>query len=232
MVKSHMKRLVAPKTWAIERKTSKWITRPKAGPHSIDKCMALETVMKELIKCARTRKEVKIILNTKSVFVDCKRRKEPKFPVGLMDVLALPEIKQYYRILLNKKGKIIALPIKKEESNIKLCKIVGKTKIKKDIIQINLFDSRNILFETEPDYKVGDTLVLSLPDQKIKEHIKLEKNVLVYLTGGKYVGNVGRLEGIDKDTAKIKLSDGSLIETSKRNLFAIGKEKPLISIDI
>lgn len=232
MPKRHLKRIVAPNTWVVERKVSRWITRPNPGAHSLDACMSLETVMKEIIKCARTRKEVMLILNKKQMLVDGKRRKNVKLPVGIMDVVSIPETSQHFRMLLNKNGMIYALEIKKEEANIKLCKITGKSIVKGGITQLNLSDSRNILMKKGEkfEYNVGDSLLISLPDQVMKQHIKLENGAAVYLTGGKYVGCVGHLENMQGDVIKVKLDSGDVAETSKKYAFAVGKEKPLLSL--
>src|SRR3989338_5668879 len=121
MAKQHLKRIAAPNTWKIKRKSHIWISRPNAGAHSLRQSVSLNTAMKEIIKCAKTSSEVKIILNTKTVLVDGKRRKEPKFPVGLMDVLSLPDIKQSYRMLISKKGTIYAADVKSGEELLKPC---------------------------------------------------------------------------------------------------------------
>ena len=232
MVKNHMKRLAMPKTWKLDRKKIQWVTRPSAGAHGLDKGMALETVMKELIKCSHSRKETKSILHRKEVLVDGKRKRDLKLPVGLMDVVSLPEINEHYRMLLGKKGEIAVVPIKKEESSIKPCKVTGKTMIKKGITQINLFGSRNVIFKKgeKIPYKVGDTLVLSLPKQEIKDHLKLEKGAFVYLTGGKHIGKRGKIEGIERNILKFKTEEGTLLETAKEHAYVVGKDKPAISL--
>ncbi|MBU0536389.1 MAG: 30S ribosomal protein S4e, partial [Nanoarchaeota archaeon] len=151
MVKNHLKRISMPRTWKLKRKESQWVTRPKPGAHSLMTSMALETVMKELIKCANTRKEARIILFNKEVLVDGKKRRDLKLPVGMMDVVSLPEINEYYRILINNKNEIVAKPIKKEESLIKPCRIICKTKRKNGETQINLFDAKNITLKKGED---------------------------------------------------------------------------------
>lgn len=35
MVRRHLKRIAAPKTWPIKRKEHKWIVRPTPGPHPL-----------------------------------------------------------------------------------------------------------------------------------------------------------------------------------------------------
>ncbi len=193
----HLSRLAAPKTWKIKRKGIKWISRPLPGTHSIDRSIPLNLVFINLLNYARTNKEVKHILNNQEIFVDGVRRKNPRFAIGVMDVLAIPKLEQYFRVLLTRKGKLRLLPIEEKEANLKLCRIKNKRAIKNKI-QLNLGDGRNILTEKD-EFKVRDTVVIEVPSQKIKEVLKLEKGNLVYLTRGKHVGDVGIVEAIKKD---------------------------------
>ncbi|MBW2982329.1 30S ribosomal protein S4e [Candidatus Woesearchaeota archaeon] len=223
----HLSRLAVPKTWQIKRKGIKWISRPLPGTHSIDRSMPLSLIFRHLLNYTRTNKEVKYILNNQEIFVDGIRRKNPRFAIGVMDVLTVPKLDQYFRVLLNRKGKLRLLPIQEKEANIKLCRIKNKTPINKKI-QLNLGDGRNILVEKD-EYKTRDTLVIEIPSQKIKELLKLEKGNLVYLTGGKHVGEVGTIEDVKKNKLFYK-RDKKLFETDIKFAFVIGKKAPLISL--
>ncbi|MBD3313917.1 30S ribosomal protein S4e [Candidatus Woesearchaeota archaeon] len=232
MVKNHMKRISMPRTWKLDRKDIKWISRPNAGAHGLMKGMALETIMKELIKCANTRKEAKTILYNKEVMVDGKRRRDLKLPVGLMDVVSLPEVDEHYRIIINKRSEIDTVKINKNEAGVKPCKIKNKTILKGGATQLNLAGSRNMIFKKgeKVPYAVGDTVMLSLPKQEIKDHIKFEKGSKAYLTGGKYVGYTGVIESIENDIIRIKNDEGKTLETNKRHAYVIGKDKPVVTI--
>ena len=89
-----------------------------------------------------------------------------------MDVLSIPVSNEYYRMFINKNKKLQLLKTNKDESSIKVCKIIGKTTLKKGLVQLNLFDVRCILVKKD-NYKVGESLLLELPSQKIKEHFKI-----------------------------------------------------------
>jgi len=233
MVKKHLKKIAMPSTWHIERKDRTFTTRPNPGGHRLDMCIPLGTLLRELIKCAKTEREGKTVLCTKNILVDGKRRKERKFPVGIMDVVDIEEIKEYYRILLNKNGNLYAQPVKKEETASKLCRIRNKTILGKDKIQLNLSDGRNLLVKKDEGYKTGDTLVMSLPDQKIKNHLKLEKGASIYLIGGKNIGCAGTVEHADGNKITYRLSDekqGKKHDTLKEYVFVVGKEKPIITL--
>ena len=142
-----------------------------------------------------------------------------------MDFISIPKVNAYFMILLDKKGKISMVPIKQEESNIKPCKIIGK-KVIKGKIQLNLFDGKNILIE-KGEYKTGDTVIIEIPSQKIKESLPFQKGALVYLTGGKHTGEVGTIEDIKGNRIVYKRDKGTF-ETLKEYAFVIGKEKPVI----
>ncbi len=228
MVRNHLKRLAVPRVWPIKRKENTFIVKPNPGAHSLKLGMSLGVFIRDILKYAKTTKEVKKILQNKDILVDGIRRKEHRFIVGLMDVISIPELKKYYRVILDKKGKIVLIDIKKDDASIKPCRITGKNKVKGKV-QLNLFDGRNILVDKD-DYKVNDTIIISLPTQEIKKCIKLDKKGTVFLIGGKHVGETGIVEDIIADKIRYKSKDG-VFETLKRYAFAIGKEKPEIKLE-
>ncbi len=231
-MRRHLSRLNMPRSWPIERKKTKWITRPNPGPHSLDMCMPLGLLLKEVLKCAKTTRETKEILNQGLVKVDNKIRKDYKFPVGLMDILGIQNIN--YRILVNKKGRFVLHKITKEESNVKPRKIIGKTSLKNKAIQINFLDGSNKILKKDA-YSVSDTLLFDLEKNEIKDHLKLEKDGIIYLVKGKYIGQVGVIKSIEKSNSlspkKITFSVGAkTFETFKDYALVIGKDKPVISV--
>lgn len=224
----HMKKLAAPRTWPIKRRDAEFVTRPLPGT-KFELGMPLNVILKEMLECASTSKEARKILNTKNVLVSGRRVKEPRFLVGLFDTISIDEIGSYHRLVLNENGKVGIVQIQKEEGNIKLSKIIKKTMLRKKRIQLNLSDGRNLLVENDP-YNTGDTLMISLPDNSIKNHVKLDKGAIIFLTGGKHIGETGIVQGISRDKITYKGSNGEVVETLKTHAFAIGEEKPLISI--
>jgi len=222
MSKSHLSRLYMPKSWPVPKKQNKWIIKPSPGPHPLKECIPINIILKNILKYARTTREVKKILSNKEIIVDKKIIKDQKFPLGLFDILEIPKTNEYFIILLNKKGKFILKPIKKEESSLKLCKIINKTLLKGKKIQLNLYDAKNILVN-DVIFKVGDTIILDLDSKKIKSHLKLEKDATVYLTGGKYISYIGTLDKIENDTITLDIGKKK-IKTSKKYAFVISKE--------
>ena len=228
MAKRHLKRYFAPKAWQINRKRFSYVTKQNPGPHSSKISVPLNVILRDMLNFSSTTKESKIILRKKNVMADGKRRKNHKFPVGLFDVIEFKEINKSYRILLNKKGKLTLIEIGSDESNIKPCSIINKTAVKGKI-QLNLNDGKNI-FVDKDSYKTEDTISLELPKFTIKKHIGLKKDILIYLIGGKHIGEVGNVKDIIGNRIMYKGENGDIIETSKKYAFVIGEDKPIITI--
>lgn len=232
MVKRHLSRLNMPKNWPIKRKGTKWITKSNPGPHPLYRSISLNLTVKEMLGYAKLTREVKKILNNKEILIDKKIRTDHKFPVGLMDTIEVSKTNQYFRLLLNKKSKFVLLPIKKEESGIKPCKIINKTVLKNKKIQLNLYDGKNIIVDKDV-YKVGDTLILDLEKKNIKNSIKLEKGSLVYLTGGKHTGFVGTIKDIYSSNSLypnkiVFIADNQKYETLRKYAFVINNEVSML----
>ncbi|MEM3580668.1 MAG: 30S ribosomal protein S4e [Candidatus Bathyarchaeia archaeon] len=239
-----LKRKPAPKIWPIHRKEFIWVVKPTPGPHSLENCLPITLLLRDILGVAKTRREAKIIAAQGKVYVDGKVRRGDKFPTGLMDVVSLPDLDKHFRILPSHKG-LILHPICKEEANFKLCRIENKTIVKNGHIQLNLHDGSNVLVKVadpknpqEDVYNTFDTVKISLPDRQILEHIKMKENDYVIITGGKNMGKRGRIIEIEKVKGKKRKDAIVTVEDEKGNryqtvmefVFAIGETKPLISL--
>lgn len=223
----HLKRLNSPKSWFISRRTTKYIAKPLPGAHKLSESMPIALVLKQLGH-AQTTAEAKKILNAHPVLVDGARVKDPKAPVGILDSIALPSSNEYFRITFDSKARLQLVPIPKGEAGSKLCKVVNKTAVKGGKLQYNLNDGRNILADAKTA-KTGDTLVLDVPGQKIKQHLALEKGALIYLLGGKHIGVVGTLDKVEDDEITITANKEN-ITTAKKYALVVGKDKPALTI--
>jgi len=210
---SHKKRINTPKSWPIGRKENKFIVRPMPGPHTIESSIPLNLILKSLLKCAKTTREVKNLLNNGKILINNILRKDHHFPVGLMDTISIPDTNEYYRLLYNEKGKFKLDKINKVETEQKVIKIVNKKILKKKITQLNLYDGTNLLIKKD-EFKVGDTIIID-PKNNIKKHIKLGKGAIIYFTGGKFIGQKGITEqiittkGVTHNKIKFKLGTES-----------------------
>jgi len=231
----HMHRIAAPRNYPILRKTAHYVIKLSPGPHPKKASLPLLVVLRDVLKVGYTQKEIKHILNDKKVLVDGKVRKSMKFPVGFMDLLSLPLLKENFRVLFNKDSSLHFMKINEAESKLKLCKVMDKTLLSKGKTQLNLHDGRNIIVD-DKKYKSGDSVLITVPEQKITKHLPLEKDMLVYIIDGKHVGETAKLvdfrsmAGSTADRVMLNSHAGEKFETLKKYVFVIGKEKPEIHI--
>ena len=241
---TRLKRKPAPRFWPIHRKEFSWVVKPSSGPHSLESCLPLAIVLRDILGVAKTKKEAKTIVSQGKVYVDGKARRKENFPVGLMDVISIPDLNKFFRIIPSHKG-LILHPITKEETGFKLCRIEDKTFVENGNIQLNLHDGSNKLLKVadaenpqEDVYKTFDMLKIGFPEKQIVEHIKLKEGNFAVITGGKNIGKQGRVIEVEKAEAKSRRNALVVIEDEKGNryqtilnfVFSIGESQPLISL--
>jgi small subunit ribosomal protein S4e len=219
-----LKRLASPKWWPIKRKEKKFVVSTR-GPHEKEFSIPLLILIRDIFKLAETNKEAKKIIKKGDVLVDKKKRKDPKFGVGLLDVIEIPLLKKAWRAI-PKKG-LSFLEIPQKESNLKIVKINDKKTLKGNKNQLNLNDGRNIL--TQEKYSTYDSLLIELPEQKIVEHLKFEEGSLVLVTRGKNAGKLARIKIIERN--RVWLDNGGLFEIPKNLVIVVGKDKPIIKLE-
>lgn len=223
---SHLKSLSAPKTWPVKRKGKVYVTKQNPGPHNLETSIPLSIALRDMLMVVKTTRDAKKILLSGKVLVNNIIRKDFRFPVGIMDTLSLPDLDCHFRMVYNKKGKLMLHKINKEDSLLKYSKIINKTSLKGKKLQINFYDGTNLIADKK-DYNVGDTLILS--GKKIVKHLKFDKGAFVYLISGKHIGMTGKLEqvqsfkGSQPDRVILKNKEQK-IETLKKYLFVIEKE--------
>jgi small subunit ribosomal protein S4e len=191
-----MKRLSAPRTLRIHRKEYKWAAKPSPGPHPVDKSIPLLSLVRDYLGLCDLRKEGKRIITNGEVLVDGVVRRDYRFPCGFMDVISIPKIKKYYRILYDRRGKLTLVPISEMDANWKLCRIENKTTVMKGKTQLNLHDGRNILLDTN-QYSTGDVIKLSLTDNKILDVYPFKKGTVCTITGGEHIGEIAEIIDIE-----------------------------------
>ncbi|MFP4523754.1 MAG: 30S ribosomal protein S4e [Candidatus Woesearchaeota archaeon] len=226
MVKQHLKRIATPKTWNILRKSHTFITRPDAGAHAYTHATSLNTALKELIGLTRTTKETKRALHEKEVLVDGKRRHDERFNVGFMDVISIPSTKQHYRLGFTEKGKLTAFDIPEKEAGLKLTRVVGKQHVKGGKIQVQCNDGRNLKLD-KADYTVGDSLLITVPGQEVKQHLPLKEGASVTVYKGKHTGAHGVIKKLEGDSVEIETPEGQ-VNTSRAYAYVTGEKKPAI----
>lgn len=227
----HQKRVTIPKNWPIPRKTHKWSTKNRPGPHSGENSIPLLVVVRDMLKLADNAREAKRVLNEGNVLVDGRIKKDYKFPVGIFDVISLPKLDIQYRMLLDEKGKFNLHKLEPGEVR-KLTRIEDKTILKGGRTQLNLSDGSNII--VEDGYSTGDSLVLSIPDKDIVERIEFKEGNLAMVLGGSHSGEIGTVKEIEivrsSRPNRVMISGRNDFETIVDYVFMIGIDKPAIKL--
>jgi len=215
----------------------KYTSRPSTGPHKLRECMPLTVLLKNRLKYALTGKDVFAIVKDKEgmVKVDNKIRRDPRYPLGVMDVVSLEKTGEHFRILYDVKGRYQAHKIDAKEATFKLCKVQKKQMGANKIPYIVTHDGRTVRFP-HPDIKKNDSIKFNLESGEVDGLIKFENGASVLVTGGNNIGRVGILQHVEKhpgsfDIAHVKDSNGHAFATRIGNIFVIGEgKKPIISL--
>lgn len=227
MSKGHLKKIVSPRTWLLPRKQNMFVIRPRPGSHSKEFSLPLGLILKEK-SFGATAREIKKIIKTKTVLVDNRRVKDPKYGVGFLDVVCVKETKDYFRISLDAKGRLKIIAVAEADAKVKPCRVNNKTAVKGNKIQLNLFDNRNILSD-DKNIKTGDSVLIDLTSNKISGVLKLEKGAFVILTGGHHMGGLGVVKDIAGNTVVVE-SEGVGFNTERHLVFVVGKNKEAVKL--
>jgi len=189
-----MKRVAAPSHWMLDKLGGKYTHKPSAGPHKTRECIPLTVLLKNRLRYALAAKDVYSIVKDKEglIKVDNKIRRDPRFPLGIMDVVSIEKTGEFFRILYDVKGRYQAHKIDEKEAKFKLCKVKRKAMGANKIPYIVTHDGRTIRFP-HPDIKKNDTIKLNLDTHEVDALIKFENGASVMVTGGNNIGRVGIL---------------------------------------
>lgn len=231
--RNKMKRLAAPRSWDISRKSDRFVFKPMPGPHAISSAYPLGVVVRDLMALADLSKELKYIMKNGKVLVDGKERRTPRFPVGLFNVVSVPVEGADYRLVPSPKGLVLA-KVGSDEAGRKLCSVRTKTKVEGGHIQYGLHDGRSMV-DDGLNLSPGDAVLLEVPSQKVLGQAKLAKGSLGLVLTGDRAGQLGKIADVKKGTisrekmVRLTLPSGEA-EVPSRLVFPVGTTSPLITV--
>ena len=229
MTKLHLKRLAAPKTWPILRKNTKWITKPSPGPHDQTMALPLSVLIKEVLTLTNTTQELRQVIKKQAIMIDGKPASSPKFPVGYLDVVSIPEQQATYRMVMDERGRLAAITIPAAEATVKLLQVRTKTSIGKDALQIGCNDGTTLRVAANTHYKIGDSVLFDLKERRVVEHLPLAAKSCCQVLRGHHAGALGIVSAVTGQQVHLSV-DKVEITTDKSNCFVLGIEKPRISV--
>lgn len=236
----HLKRLASPGYWPIHRKEHPWAPKPTPGPHPGSHSLPLDILVRDELGLAKTRREVSRIVAARKVKIDGRPRVK-NYPAGLMDVLEFTDANLAYRMLPIKGKGLGLVQISKEEAKFKLCKILRKSTAPKGKIQYGTHDGRSLAFPATDSqsaaFATNDTLRISVPTQRILNHIKFEKGNYALVTAGRNIGKSGKIVELQRGNATrpamVRIEDdaGTKFDTMVDYTFVVGTDKPSIKLE-
>ena len=228
-----LKRQMSPLFWKINRKDKRFVITVRPGSHPKNNSIPSAVLLRDTLNIVTTLREAKSSIYGGKVKVDGVIQKSLHHSIGLMDVIELENVDDIYR-LVPKNGQILfPIKINKNEKSKKLVRVKSKTSIKGGRTQLGFHDGRTII--TDTSVNVGDTCLLQIPEQKILDVIKFEKNSQVIIIKGANAGRIGTINEIKEGTFTLPkrislLIDDNTVEIPINITMLIGKEKPAIQI--
>ncbi|MBN1432257.1 MAG: 30S ribosomal protein S4e [Methanomicrobiaceae archaeon] len=233
---NHMKRLTSPTGWRIAKKENTFVTKTAPGPHNRNS-MPMAVWLRDHMGFTLNMKEVKKVLKDRSIILNGVPCTDPKLGIGVFDIISIPKVDKYFRILRDKKGDYVSVPISAEDAKTRLCKIANKTIVKDGKIQLNLRYGANLIVDTQ-DYKPRDSIVLSLEEEnrfEVIDHFPFAEGNVAMIIGGSHSGKVGRISKIEiipgSISNRIYLKDektGKDFDTIEEYTFIIGTKEPAV----
>lgn len=192
----HQKRLSAPTSWPVERKTETFTVKAGAGPHG-QAGVPLLILLRDVLGYVESKKEARYALDQDVVLVNGEAVSDVRRPIGMFDILAFTERGEYYRIFPDEGGRLALTPIDEAAAGSKLGKISGKRQIPGGDTQLSFHDGGSLLVDDPDEYAVGDSLVIDNDTGEIVVHFPYEEGALVTAVDGQHAGDIGRVETIN-----------------------------------
>jgi small subunit ribosomal protein S4e len=218
-----MKRLNTPNLVSISKKDNVWLSKPIPGTHPRSKSISLVVLLRDVLKLAGTSKEATTLVKGGKILVDGRIVRDHKFPIGYMDLITIPDINMTYYIDLDHNGRFVAKRDDKRKN--KLLRLRNRKTLGKGKYQLTFSDGRTLL--SNEVYKPGDSVIISMPDMKIVEHLPLKEGSNCRIIGGTRSGMFGKVKAIVPGSinsrAKIEVQDetGKIFFTVKEYVYVI-----------
>ena len=231
---TRMKRQMAPAFWEVGRKHHRFALAISPGTHGTAKAYPLGVVLRDVLKIVNTMREAKHVVTSGSIRVDGLIRKNVNFPIGLMDVIEIPDMDKTFRMVPKDGLTVKPIEIPREENTVKLCKATSKLTAKGNKTQYGFHDGRTLI--SEEKMNVNDTCLITVPGQKIIKKIKLEKGSTVLVISGDNAGTKGIIDEIREGTfilpkRVLVILEDRKVELPIRMVMAVGKDDPTINIE-
>ncbi|MFW6153213.1 MAG: 30S ribosomal protein S4e [Halobacteriota archaeon] len=222
---THQKRLSAPDTWPIERKTAPFTVAPRAGPHG-GSGVPIVVILRDVLGYVDNEREAKYAVRSGTVTVNGKTVTDHTLPLGLFDILVFTERDEHYRVFPGHGGRLSLTPIDPDAAETKLSKVSGKRQVDGGQTQLALHDGGAILVDDPNAYATNDSVIIDLKTHEIVHHLPYEEGAMVTAVAGTHAGEIGTIDAIEvhpgssPNTVRID-TDGDEIQTVEAYIVVI-----------
>lgn len=226
----HQKRLSAPTSWPVARKTETFTVKAGAGPHG-EAGVPLVVILRDVLGYVDSTREARYAVESDGVEVNGAPATDPKRPIGMFDILGFPDRDEYYRVFPDEGGRLALTPIDEADADGKLGKVSGLRQVAGGETQLTLHDGQNIQLaaDADHDYAPGDSLVIGFAEDEILAHFPFGEEALVTAVDGQHAGRIGRvtdieiIRGSSPNTVTVETDDGSF-ETIEEYVVVIDEQ--------
>ena len=180
----------------IPRRGSKYLARTASN---INDSVSVVTAVRDILKLAKTAKEVKEMIKSKLLKINGRDVKDYRESIKLFNIF---EADKVYSLTILPTKRFTFEEVK--EKNKRLCKVTGKRLIKKGTQQLSLHDGSNII--SKDKIKVNDSIILDFSG-KIISHIPFENAKEAFVFKGKYMGQVGKIKSVKDGKIELNLPE-------------------------
>jgi len=227
MTKNHLKRITAPKTWKVERKTKPFVTKPNPGAHSYDLCVSINTFLKQYTGLTQTTKETKYLLTHETLEINGKAIEDHAHQVGFLDVIDIPHAEKHFLVSVNQKGQLS--PIEHDEAiKERFDKITGKKHVTGGKTQLTTLNGETFLVDDD-SHKTESTIRFTKAKKSIKNVYPYKEEAPAFIFQGKHAGRKGSIAAIGDDQIIIETEDEE-IQTEKDYTIVTGNKQPSVDL--
>lgn len=225
---THQKRLSAPDSWPIERKTETFTVGSDAGPHG-EEGVPLVILLRDVLGYVENAREAKYAVRSGQVSVNGSTVTDHQRPLGLFDILEFSEREEYYRIFPGPGGRLSLTPIDGDAASTKLSKVTDKHQLDGGATQLALHDGGTTVVEDVDAYDTHDSIIIDLETGEIVHHLPYGEGAMVTAVAGSHAGKIGTVEEIvvqpssSPNTLRVATDDGSF-ETIERYVVVIDEQ--------
>lgn len=188
----HQTRSEVIKQLPLTRKGTKYVARASRNSSN---SVPLLIAVRDMLKLANTRKEVKGMIHNKKLKVNGKPAKNLTDPICLFSRI---EADKNYLLTMLPTGRFSFVETKEHDRKLK---IVGKVMVKGKKLQYALHDGTSIV--SDKQFSVGDTLILT-NDNKVSKHLSIDKGKEIFAFSGSYMGREGKVSDVSGNKITVK----------------------------